>query len=294
MKVLQELIRNTDGGGGAAAPAGGGAAPAAAAAAASASPDAAAAAPYWPEGLDASFKGADEKTTLDNFAKTFGEQSAQLKGYRDRDAKNVVPKTVEEYTNFDAVKDFKIDDANKPHFENLKTDPAFKAIALEAHKNGIGQAAMMGMYQAGLNAMQEAGLLTPPLDVNAERVALLPEAAKGLPKDQQDAAIQKRLNENYGFLDLMQETRGLPKDVAQHLEISLGDTALGHQGLEWIRGQLQGAGASGPGAHGGPGGGGAVTAESLRAERAAIKPNDPQRREKEAALDEKYKQHYGQ
>jgi hypothetical protein len=287
-----ELLRNAAEAGGAAVAA----TPAAAAAApaANATPGAAAgAAPYWPEGLDASFKGADEKTTLDNLAKTFGEQSNQLKGYRERDAKNLVPKTPEEYTNFEAIKDFKIDDAFKPHFENLKTDPAFKAIAVSAHKHGVGQQAMMDIYQSGLSAMQEAGLLSPALDVEAEKAALVPDAAKGLPKDQQDQAVQKRLNENYGFLDVAVANMGLPKDVAQFMELSLGDSAKGHQALEWVRGKLQGGAGAGPGAHGAQGGGG-DTKESLRVAQAAIKANDPQRAQKEAEIDERYKKLYGE
>lgn len=257
---------------------------AASAPAAGAAPNAAA--DYWPEGLDPKLKGADAKASMDNVTKA-------LNGYRERDAKRDVPETVDGYLKFDGLPaDLKIDPKNQPYFDTLATDPAFKSIAAEAHKRGIGRADMVAMYQAGLNTMAEAGMLQAPVNAAAERASLLPEEAKSLPKADQDKAIQGRLQANYDFLDLMQTNKGLPKDVAHHMELMLGDSAMGHKALEWVRSTVQGGGTAMPGAIGSQSG--AVTKESLRAERQAIQSNDPQRKQKEAALDEKYKAHYGQ
>lgn len=246
-----------------------------------------AAADYWPEGLDPALKGADAKATLDNMAKS-------LKGYRDKDANRGVPETPEAYTDFSKLGDkFQIDPKNAPHFEALKTDPVFKTIATTAHKHGVGQLAVAEIYQDSLNAMSEAGMLEPPIDVAAEKAALVPDAAKSLPPAEQEAAVQKRLNENYAFLDLMVQNRGMPKDVAQHLELSLGDSARGHTALEWFKAQLQ-QGGSAPGAHGT--GGGAVTAESIRTEQArvdALPIGSAERKAADAALDEQRKRLHG-
>jgi hypothetical protein len=248
-----------------------------------------AAADYWPDGLDPSFKGADAKGTLDNMAKL----AKDLKGYRDRDATRGVPEKPEDYTDFSKLGDkFKLDPKNAPHFEALKTDPVFGTIAAAAHKHGVGQLALAEIYQSALNSMSEAGLLEPPIDVAAERAALVPDAAKSLPPVEQAVAVQKRLDDNYAFLDLMVENRGMPKEIAQHLELSLGDSAKGHAAIEWFKAQLQQGGAQ-AGAHGQ--GGGAVTAESLQAEMAALEKNKnaPDYRERHAALQEKYRQFHG-
>lgn len=242
---------------------------------------------YWPEGLDPALKGADAKATLDNMAKS-------LKGYRDKDANRGVPETPEGYTDFSKLGDkFTVDPKNAPHFEALKTDPVFKTIAASAHKYGVGQLAVAEIYQSALNSMSEAGLLEPPIDLVAEKAALVPDAAKSLPPAEQEAAVQKRLNENYAFLDLMVQNRGMPKDVAQHLELSLGDSAKGHTALEWFKAQLQ-QGGSAPGAHGN--GGGAVTAESIRTEQAridALPIGSNERKAADAALDEQRKRLHG-
>jgi hypothetical protein len=246
-----------------------------------------AAADYWPEGLDPALKGADSKTTLDNMAKSF-------KGYRDKIASRNVPETAEGYADISKLGDqFKVDPKNAPHFEALKADPVFAEIAKQAHEDGVPQIAMANMYQKALNAMSEAGLLEPPIDLVAEKAALVPDAAKSLPPAEQELAVQKRLNENYAFLDLMVQNRGMPKDVAQHLELSLGDSAKGHTAIEWFKAQLQ-QGGSAAGAHGS--GGGAVTAESIRTEQAridALPIGSPERKSADAALDEQRKRLHG-
>lgn len=240
----------------------------------------AAAADYWPEGLDQKYKGADGKSTLDNLAK-------DLKGYRERDASRNVPEKPEGYTNFEALKDFKMDPAHAPHFAALKSDPVFKGALDVMHKHGMGQLAVAETYQALLNASAQAGMLEPALDIKQELAALVPDAAKSLAEPEQKIAVQKRINENYDFLDLAVKNRGLPEAVAKHMELALGDSAKGHQALEWVRAQLN-AGGQGPGAHGQPGGG-VATRESLRAEMAALNKNAPDYSAKSRALDDKYK-----
>jgi hypothetical protein len=252
-----------------------------------ATPPAAGTEDYWPTGLDQSFKGADSKATLDNLAKA-------LNGYRTRDAQKGVPEKPEAYADVSTLKDFVVEDAFKPHFEALKADPAFAAISKTAHAHGVGHKAFAEIFQSGLTAMSENGLLLPEIDVAAEKAALVPAEAKALPAQQQEVAVQKRLNENYAFLDLMEANRGLPKEVRQYMEVSLMDGAKGHQAIEWMRAQIQGGGAQGgtPGAHG-QAPGGRDTKDSLRAARAAINPGDPQRAQKEAELDRRYQELYG-
>jgi hypothetical protein len=277
--------------------AGDGSAPAAAAQAgdaAGAAGGAPAGGDYWPEGLDPSFKGADSKTTLDNIAKRIAENQKALDGYRQLDSKRDVVKTFEEMVDFGKIPDFKIEEKNQPYFDALKSDPLFKTVAEAAIKDGIGRRAVGNLYQNFLNAASEAGLLEPPIDPKAERAALLPDTAKSLDPKGQDAAIDKRMQENYDFLSLASQNMGLPAEAGKYAELMLGDSAKGHQFFEWVRGLSQGGG-NGPNGGGGGSPAGGVTRESLRAEQAAVEAlrGQPGYEEKAKALDAKYKQFYG-
>lgn len=247
------------------------------------------AADYWPDGLDPGLKGADSKATLDNMARLAND----LKGYRDRDAKRGVPEKPEGYADFSDLKDFKVDAELEPHFKALGTDPVFKGVLGTLHKHGLGKMAVAEIYRDLLVASKTAGMLEPALDVEAELAALVPDQAKSLPKPDQDAAVQKRLNENYAFLDLAVQNMGLPKEVAKHAELALGDAARGHQFMEWVRGLVQAGQSQGPGAHGNPAG--ADTADSLRAEMAQLEKQKhaPDYAEKLKALQDRYKRFYG-
>ena len=244
---------------------------------------------YWPEGLDASLKGADAKTTLDNIAKQYGDTAKALKGFRDAQATRGVPEKPEGYTDFASahMQGFKIDPAFQTHFDNLKADPVFSDMMAVAHGRGIGQRDFAEIYQAGLQSMAKAGMLEPPLDEEAEKRELVPPEARSLPKPDQEAAVERRIRDNLAFLDNAVTNMGLPADLAKHLEISLADSAKGHQALEWFKGRLQGGGVQ-PGNVGLPGGG--DTKESIRAEQAkvdAMALGSPERQTAEAALDER-------
>lgn len=251
-----------------------------------AAPAAAPAADYWPEGLDQQFKGADQKSTMDNLAKA-------LSGYRARDAQRGVPEKPEGYYDFADLKDFKIEDSVKGYFDQLPSDPAFKAMAGVLHKHGVGKVAALEAFQAGLAGMSEAGLLEPVLDPAKEKLALVPEAARNLPQAAQDQAVQRRMQENYDFLALMQSTRELSPDAAKYAELMLGDSARGHQFFEWVRSQVQGGAGAGPGDHGGrqP----ANTREGLRTQLAELEKHkgSPDYAKRHAELSRQYEQTLG-
>ncbi len=235
----------------------------------SGSPDAAASPPagiYFPEGLPDHFKGASDRETIDKLAGAW-------KDYRNRDAGRDVPETPDGYLTLDGIdaKAFTLDERFKGHIEALASDPGMKAAAEVAKKYGVERPAMYGMLQAAMGALQESGMLEPMVDVATERAALLPDAAKTLPKDQQDVAIDKRMNDNFAFIDLMVANRGLPKQVGEYAQMMLGDKAEGHLFLEFVRTAIQGGG-QGPGQHGGQGP--SISHAQLK-ERQADPRNDP-------------------
>lgn len=297
--LYDRILRAPDDGGGAqgGAAAAGDTAPGAAAAGADGSGAAAAAAagagagaaaqPYRPDGLPDTMFGKDDRETIDKVHNAW-------KGYRDRDAARDVPAEAKDYLSLEGLKDFSLDETMKPHFEQLAADPAALAMFDRLKHHGVGRAAALDIWQTGMKAMSEAGLLEPPVDYAAERASLLPEAAKSLPKAQQDAAIEARLQANEDFVKLM-TNQGLDKDVAEHGLLMLMDTAKGNQFLEFFRNQATGGGGAQPLAGQGGAGSGQNVREQLRARLAApeMNPQHPQfNRAAWDALNEEYRKQF--
>lgn len=200
-----------------------------------ASGDAPPAGPYRPEGLPDTMFGKDDRETMDNLAKA-------VKGYRDRDAQRVVPDKPEAY------REFKLDDAPeaiRPHLQGLAADPLFDAVAKVAMEEKIPVATLQKLTTALYSQAQEDGILEPSVDPAVERAALLPETARALPKAQQDAAVEARLQANEDFVKQM-TTQGLDKDVAEHGLLMLMDTAKGNQLIEFFKDRMTGGGLNQP------------------------------------------------
>ena len=181
---------------------------------------------YRPEGLPDAMMGATDKETLDNVTKA-------LKGYRDRDATNAVPETAEAYGSFRDD----LPEAVKPHIDTLKGDPLFGRVADKALSLGLSVPAYQGLVEEFVSVSAEMGLMEPIVNVEAERQALIPDAAKHLPAAEQKAAVERRMDENFAFIDAM-VTRGptnggFSKDVGDFAKSMLGDSAKGHQFFEW-------------------------------------------------------------
>ncbi|MBB3385990.1 MULTISPECIES: hypothetical protein [unclassified Rhizobium] len=261
---LENLLRNADGAGGgggggdgaaAAAAAGAGGASAAVdppanaanpdgaaaaadnpGAAAAASPAAAAAELYKPQGLADHLVGKTNNETMDNMAKA-------LDGYRARDAQNKVPDKVEAYSEFT-----NLPDTIKTQMETLKGDKLFERVSAKALELKMPVPAFQALTTEMMSAAAEIGLLEPPIDFEAEKTALIPDNAKHLPPAEQTAARERRMNENFAYIDAMvargADKGGLSKEAADYAKAMLGDTARGHQFLEWIRSSIATNGAT--------------------------------------------------
>ncbi len=194
---------------------------------AAAPPPAAAGEIYKPDGLPDTMVGKSDKETLDNVAKA-------LKGYRDRDATNGVPDNVDAYSEFRQD----LPDAIKPHIEVLKGDELFGRVADKALKLGLSVNAYQGLVEEFVSVSTEMGLMEPVVDEAAEKAQLVPEAARHLPETEQKAAREKRMDENFAFIDAMvargTDNGGFSKEVGDYAKAMLGDTARGHQFFEWI------------------------------------------------------------
>lgn len=199
--------------------------------------------PYFPAGFADNLKGASDRETIDNFAKA-------LKGYRDADATRDIPKDAAGYWNHDGLADFKIPDELAPHMKDLGTDPGFLAAAEVARDAGIDRLAFNRMAVAVFDATAKAGMLEAPVDAAKERAELLPEAARTLPETEQSKAIDRRMQDNFDFVDLMLQRelarpegeRQIAKDDAEYVKMMLGDSAKGHRFLEFFRRSIAHAG----------------------------------------------------
>lgn len=223
--------------GGVAAGAEGGAGSAAAAAPSQAAAGAAAggaAAPsageiYKPEGLPDHMLGKSNNETIDNLKKAND-------GYRERDAQNKVPDKAEAYAEFAGD----VPENVKPHLDTLKADPLFGRLSAKALDMKVPLPVYQSLVTEFLSVSGEMGLLEPPIDFAAEKQGLVPEAAAHLPAAEQTAARERRMNENFAFVDAAVATGagkgGLDKDTAEFAKAMLGDTVKGHKFMEWARG----------------------------------------------------------
>ncbi|WP_062203491.1 hypothetical protein [Aureimonas sp. AU12] len=271
--LLDRILRAPDGAGGGAPPAAAASAPPAAAAPAAPAAGAPAAgeppaappaggpaappagsAPYRPDGLAEQFHGESDQQTIDKL-------------FQAMNARGEVPADVAAYKDYGDV-----DEALKPYYATLEQDGLFDAIANKARDLGVSKAQMQGLLSAYMGGAAEMGLLEPVIDVAAERTALLPDAAKSLPKAEQDRAIDKRMNDNLGWVEQMVQ-RGLPADAAKHMTMMLGDTADGHKAIEFFRSQMTGAGDPRPVGAGQAAPGGTAAADLQK--RATMPENTP-------------------
>lgn len=273
--LLERILRSPDDGAGsgataadpaaaAADPAASATDPAAQAAAAAADPAAAASAagPYRPEGLADSYHGKDDRETIDKLFKA-------VDGYRKRDSDKGVPDDIAAYREFGEV-----DDKVKPYFDTLEGDGLFDDVASKAKELRISKSQLHGLLETYMGGAAEMGLLEPALDVAAERQALLPENAASMPKQAQDAAVERRINEAQGWVESM-VARGLDKESADHMTMMLGDTAKGIKAIEFFKGQIGGGGQAQPtNGDGGQGGSGGDARTDL-SRRSALPENTP-------------------
>ena len=206
--------------------------------AAGAAPPAPAASIYRPEGLPDHMLGKSDSETIDNMKKA-------LDGYRARDAEQKIPEDPKAYAEFAG----EIPEAIKPHIEKLTGDPLYDRVASTAAKLKLSVPQYQGLVMEMMSASAEMGILEPPINEAAEKAALVPESARHLPETEQRAAREKRMTENFAYIDQMvtlgRDKGGLSQEAGDYAKAMLGDTARGHEFIEFLRNQ-------GGGGHKGP------------------------------------------
>jgi len=204
------------------------------------SPPGTPAAAYKPEGIADHLLGATDQETIDKLLKS-------VNGFR-KDMGDVPEKA-------EAYKDFgEIDPAIKPFMDTLTNDKLFDRMTEYAKAEGIPLAKFQGLTRQMMTVGAELGLFEPPIDTAAERTALTPDVAKHLPEPEQKAARERRMNDNYAWLDSQVAQAGQPglsREAVDFAKSMLGDRAVGHQFIEHFR--AQNAGGKGPLLGGQPG-----------------------------------------
>ncbi|MBO6893399.1 MAG: hypothetical protein JJ866_15760 [Roseibium sp.] len=220
---------------------------------------------YRPDGLPDNLYGESNEETIDKMA-------LALKGYRQKDNDRGAPETQEAYADFGD----KVPDQLKSHVSALSEDTVFQKLSKSALEKGMPVQDFQDLTLEFFGAAQEMGALEPFVDVEAEKAALVPEEAKNLPEAEQSAAREKRMNDNFAFLDAMtaqgDNQPGMSKDVADYAKSMLGDSAKGHQFIEHMRSQISGEGSK---LAGGSQGSGGVDAKADLARREALPENQP-------------------
>lgn len=208
--------------GGAAPPAGGASPQPGAAGGGQPSGEGGATGPYRPDGLPDHLFGTSERETLD---KVWGA----YRPARDEIAKfgelGKLPKDETGYS-------FEPSEKVKPYLADIEKDPVMKVVREAALKSGIRDKQFTPFIGTIMEAMIDGDMVQPPVDLDAERAALLPAEAKGLDEAGQKAAVDKRVRDNHARLDLF-KARGLDEKAAEALGLNL-DTAAGNKAIEWI------------------------------------------------------------
>jgi hypothetical protein len=165
---------------------------------------------------------------------TMDKMQLALKGYREKDG--TVPESPDAYKAFGDV-----DAAIKPFVDTIVADPLFNRLTEKAKERGIPLATFQGLTTDLLALGAEMGIYEPPIDVAAERAALTPANAAHLPEPEQKAARDRRMNDNFAWLDTQVAPpgqQGLGKEAVDFAKQMLGDRAVGHQFIEHFRSML--------------------------------------------------------
>lgn len=194
---------------------------------------------YKPEGIADHMLGKSNNETIDNMKKA-------LDGYRERDAANKVPDAVDAYGKFEG----EVPEAVKPHLDMVLNDPLSARMQQVALKNRMTVPQYQDMVTEFISVSQEMGLMEPVVDAKAEQAALVPDVAKHLPEAEQQQAVERRMNENYAFLDSIAamgaEKGGMAKEDIEFAKAMLGDSAKGHRMFEFMRRSMGGSGDNKP------------------------------------------------
>jgi len=192
---------------------------------------AAAGQPYRPEGLPETMYGENDQETID-------KMQAALKGYRDRDARQVVPEDAAAYADFS---EFDAPTELKTYFEDLKDDPIMKGLSDWALQEGKDVGEFQATVAKAFEFAQQNNLLVPMIDQVAEQAKLVPEALANAPQDKRDAAAKARVDAAEQFINLQVQNEVFSKEVGANAAAMLLDTAEGVQFIEALSGMSGGS-----------------------------------------------------
>lgn len=164
--------------------------------------------PYYPEGLPDSYRGKDERETLDKLAKEIVGRPKP-------------PEKPEAY-------EYSPSDAFKQRYGDLKDDPVMGMWRKVSHELGLDNAKFNQAYSRLYELMSAEGLIEEPLNVQAELAKLRPVAGDTA---QRDAAAQRRVNEVVAWTRGLAERGGMkPEQAAEIAKIAA--TANGVMAIE--------------------------------------------------------------
>jgi hypothetical protein len=172
-------------------------------------------APFYPDGLDEQWKGADDRETITNLGNQITSMRQSISKF------GQVPKTADEYDlglSEDFISTFGIEDK----------DPGLAAFKQAAHEMGLrgDQSKVVGKF---LETAQKEGLIEAPISVEQLMGSLAPKDFKGSPAEMQEAGA-KRFREADNFINTFAENKGLTDGAKEFMSMMATDAG----GLELL------------------------------------------------------------
>lgn len=186
-----------------------------------------AAAPYRPEGLPDHLFGTTERETIDKLLGAYKPAREEIAKLGEL---GKLPKEAKDYA-------FDPSDKLKPYLPNLAEDPVMQLARDTALKAGIRDKQFAPFIGGLLEALIDGDLVQAPVDLAAEKAALLPADARGLDEAGKNAAIDRRVRDNHARIE-MWKSRGLDEKSAEALAFTL-DTAAGNKAVEFFAAEMK-------------------------------------------------------
>jgi hypothetical protein len=176
--------------------------------------------PYRPKDLPAHFAGQSDQETIDRILRAYQGARADIAQFGE------VPKDPTGYTfePNDKVKEYLVADG-----DNALVQGALAAL----HKAGLREKQAPLALNELMGWLIDMNVVEPSVDIAAERQALVPDTARGLPPDEQLKMADRRIADNIAAVKALEARQLLPREAVDAL-LTLGDTRHGHAVFELL------------------------------------------------------------
>jgi hypothetical protein len=178
---------------------------------------------YRPKDLPEHLAGKSDQETIDNLFKAYAGTRADISKYGE------VPKDPTGYS-------YQPDEKVKAYLTGDNDNELVRQVQGIFHQHGLRDKQAQGVLNGMMTWLVDMEVVEPAVDIAAERKALIPQDAAGLPEADALKIADKRIQDNLTFVGTL-TNHGLPQDAVAALQ-TLGDTRQGHAVYEFIKGLI--------------------------------------------------------